>query len=245
MICGITNWFPSGVILPGNSDSESRVDASIDDRQASIPEGPLLSNGGGRQLALICGLLLCWGYAAYGIMAHFAAYAIAHDINPPQAALALAFMGGMISFGKIAIGISVDRFGSKPTLVIALTTMFVSLMWLKQATLLWEFYLFAAIFAFGFACASVVMPGLVADSFGLRSHGYLLGITNVFACVGCAIGPVLAGHLYDATGNYNSAIWIFAASGLASALIASCLRSSHYFNEKSIRREQLGNKSRH
>ncbi len=226
VICGISKWFPTGVYSPESPDSKLQNPRYSDTNEESLAHGQLLPTGGGRQLALICGLLLCWGYAAYGVMAHFAAYAIAQDINPPQAAFALAFMGGMISVGKITIGICVDRFGSKPTLVIALITMFASLLWLKQATMLWEFYLFAAIFAFGFACASVVMPGLVADSFGLRSHGYLLGITNVFACGGCAIGPVLTGHLYDASGNYNSAIWIFAAFGLASAVIASCLHAS-------------------
>ena len=228
VICGITKWFPSGVGIPGSPIPETEVYKSTDHIEAPLPEGPLLPSGGRQQLALICGLLICWGYAAYGIMAHFAAYAIAHGINPPQAAFALAFLGGMISVGKITIGISVDRFGSKPTLVTALATMLASLLWLKQATLLWEFYLFAAVFAFGFACASVVMPGLVADTFGLRSHGYLLGITNVFACAGCAVGPVLSGYLYDATGNYNSAVWIFAAFALASAVIASCLRSSDH-----------------
>ena len=227
IICGITKWFPPGVQVPTGAYAMPRAQKTSENNGISLPEGRLLPTGGVQQLALICGILLCWGYAAYGVMAHLAAYAIAHDINPPQAALVLAFMGGMISFGKIAIGISVDRFGSKPTLVTALITMFASLIWLKQATFLWEFYLFAAIFAFGFACASVVMPGLVADTFGLRSHGYLLGITNVFACAGCAIGPVLTGHIYDASGNYDNAIWIFAAFGLASAMIASCLHSPH------------------
>jgi MFS family permease len=226
IICGIAKWFPAGVCATAGSDPVSRIQPSDIDNAASLLDGPLLPEGTRGQLVLICGILFFWGYAAYGVMAHFAAYAISVEVRSSQAAFALAFMGAMISFGKIAIGIGVDRFGSKPTLVAALAMMFTSLLWLKQASSLWEFYLFAVIFSFGFACASVVMPGLVADTFGLRSHGYLLGITNVFACAGCATGPVLAGHLYDASGNYNSAIWIFAVSGLASAALASCLRYS-------------------
>ena len=226
VICGITGWFHSGVHLPQCPDSVSQVNQISDNNGTPFPDGVLLPNGGGQQLALMCGILLFWGYTAYGIMAHFAAYAIALDIKPSQAALALAFMGGMISIGKITIGLCADRFGNKATLVSALATMFASLLWLKQALWLWEFYLFGAIFAFGFACASVIMPGLVTDAFGLRSHGFLLGITNVFACAGCAIGPVLTGHIYDVNGNYDSALWIFAASGLVSLVIATCLRSS-------------------
>jgi MFS family permease len=234
VICGITRWLHPGVLLAKGSDSVPQVNKITENNGTSLPDGVLLPTGGGKQLAFLCGILLCWGYAAYGVMAHFAAYAIALDIKPSQAALALAFMGGMISIGKITIGLCADHFGNKATLVTALAMMFASLLWLKQAALLWEFYLFAAIFAFGFSCASVVMPGLVADTFGLRSHGFLLGITNVFACTGCAIGPVLTGHIYDVSGNYDSALWVFAATGLGSVAIASSLRSSRESCEEVI-----------
>lgn len=232
IIGGITRWFMPGALLPPGSESISQIGEATDGNGIAVSSGRLLPSGGVQQLVLMCAILLSWGYAAYGIIAHFAAYAISLDIEPSQAALALAFMGAMISIAKIAIGIGVDRFGNKATMVANLALMFVSILWLKQARLLWEFYLVATVFAFGFACASVIMPGLVADAFGLRSHGFLLGITNVFACTGCAIGPVLTGHIYDINGSYDSAVWIFAASGLVSVVIASCLRSSREVSEK-------------
>jgi MFS family permease len=244
IISGSTRWFRPDAHLSPGSDAPSKIWEETHANGADLSQGALLPTGGAQQLVLMCGILLCWGYAAYGMMAHFAAYAIALDIKPSQAALALAFMGGMISIAKIIIGLSTDRFGNKATLLAALVMMFVSILWLKQARLLWEFYIFAAFFAFGFACASVVMPGLVADTFGLQSHGFLLGITNVFACAGCAIGPVLTGHIYDVTGNYASALWFFAGSGLASVVIASCLRSSRRTIEANTRREQVVYKHR-
>jgi MFS family permease len=225
VICGVTGWLQPGTPLSRTPESPVPANTTVDKPGASSP-GRMFPPGGRRQFVLMCSLLLFWGYAAYGVLAHFAACAVALDITPSRAALVLAFLGGMISIGKVTIGLCADRFGNKATLVTALATMLVSLLWFTQAAGLWELYLFAMVFAFGFACTSVIMPGLVADVFGFLSHGYLLGITNLFACAGCAIGPFLTGYIYDVTGSYDKALWIFAATGLGSVVIAGCLRSS-------------------
>lgn len=70
------------------------------------------------------------------------------------------------------------------------------------------------------------MPGLVADAFGLHAHGFLLGITNIFACIGCAVGPVVTGHLFDLQGNYTVAIGVFAVMALSRSLLALGVRAA-------------------
>ena len=68
------------------------------------------------------------------------------------------------------------------------------------------------------------MPILIADSLGFRRLGVLLGIEGVFATVGYAAGPIIAGRIYDVTASYSAALWLFTALSLiAAAAVLGCL----------------------
>jgi hypothetical protein len=54
---------------------------------------------------------------------------------------------------------------------------------------------------------AALMPVLIADSLGFKQLGALLGIQGVFATIGYAIGPVVAGRIYDVTASYGGALW--------------------------------------
>jgi len=67
------------------------------------------------------------------------------------------------------------------------------------------------------------MPMVMAESLGLGRLGSVMGITGMFATVGAAFGPVLAGHIFDVSGSYNTAFILFVAMWLAaSASIFGC-----------------------
>ena len=71
---------------------------------------------------------------------------------------------------------------------------------------------------------AALMPVLIADSLGFKQLGALLGIQGVFATIGYAIGPVIAGRIYDVTASYGGALWLFMALSLvAAAAILGCL----------------------
>jgi MFS family permease len=72
-------------------------------------------------------------------------------------------------------------------------------------------YVFAVIFGFAYGGFAPLTSLTVAELFGLRAHGTILGGTEIFYTIGAAIGPVFAGSIFDATGNYQYA---FLTSGL-------------------------------
>ena len=74
-------------------------------------------------------------------------------------------------------------------------------------------YLFAVVYGIGHGGHFTLISPLVAEHFGIRSHGVLFGIVLFAGTVGGAAGPILAGHLFDITGSYGSAFWICAAFG--------------------------------
>jgi MFS family permease len=48
----------------------------------------------------------------------------------------------------------------------------------------------------------------VAEWFGIHSHGTLFGIVVCFGTTGGAVGPLLAGHLFDLSDSYQSTFLI-------------------------------------
>lgn len=70
------------------------------------------------------------------------------------------------------------------------------------------FYAFAIIFGFAYGgCVSAEAP-LIAELFGLSSHGVLLGLGSFIFTIGAAIGPLLAGYIYDVSSTYQQAFLI-------------------------------------
>jgi MFS family permease len=64
----------------------------------------------------------------------------------------------------------------------------------------------------------VLMPMVMADSLGVRRLGSVMGITGMFATAGGAIGPVLAGHIFDVSGSYGAAFGVFVAMWFMAAV---------------------------
>jgi cyanate permease len=61
-------------------------------------------------------------------------------------------------------------------------------------------------------------PYLLTRYFGLRAFSTLYGLTWTFYAAAGAIGPVILGHAFDATGSYSSLLILLAAVlGLAAA----------------------------
>ena len=86
-----------------------------------------------------------------------------------------------------------------------------------------QLYLFAVVFGFGLG-AGVSHSPLIAELFGLTSHGLILGVNVLGYSLGCAAGPVLAGYLFDVTGDYQLAFLACAASGIL-GLVSTALVS--------------------
>lgn len=96
-----------------------------------------------------------------------------------------------------------DRIGSKQTFIIGFILMTGAL--LGFLLVKWEsiLYFFAALFGFAFGgCVSVESP-IVAELFGLTSHGLILGVIAFSFLLGGAIGPFILGYIFDLTGSYK------------------------------------------
>ena len=83
---------------------------------------------------------------------------------------------------------------------ILLVVTFGGLMSFKE---IWSFYLFAILFGLGYGAGLTQESPILANMFGLRSHGLILGVASFGHTMGAAIGTILAGYFYDLLGSYQ------------------------------------------
>jgi len=140
------------------------------------------------------------------VMVHLKAYAVHFGVAEMTAAIALGLVGGASIVGRIVMGRVSDRIGRKASFIIVFLLMAVMMLWLLEARQPWQFYLFSAIFGFGYGGFVPLVPAVVGDWFGMKFHGSILGILSLSVGIGGAIGPLLAGYVFDITGSYDIAI---------------------------------------
>jgi len=163
-----------------------------------------------RQFVLLCLLYFSFLFCLVSITVHLVIHAIGQHIPANRAALALAIIGGTCVVGMNVMGNIADRFSNKLGLGISYTFMGLSLVWLIPSHSEWSFYLFSVAFGFAYGGMQVLFSPLVAELFGTRSHGVILAMGALVGSIGAAIGPVVAGYIFDALGSYTVAFVICA-----------------------------------
>lgn len=179
---------------------------------------------GSWQLWVLFTILFCFGYCLHTIIAHVANYATDMEISAAIAASILSVIGGLSIGGRIVTGSITDRVGSKPLLIINLILMSGALFWLVVAGELWMLYLFAVIFGFAYGGLAAMESPIVAELFGLSSHGVIMGVASFGFTAGGAVGPVVAGRIFDIFGGYQIAFLVCAVVGISGIIMAWRLR---------------------
>ena len=177
-----------------------------------------------QQFWLVSGMLFCFGFSVYTIVAHIVLHAIGLGMSPTSAPDILATVGGLSLVGRIVLGSAADRFGNRQVFIMGFILMAAALLWLVPAREVWRLYLFAAVFGFAFGgCATSESP-LVAGLFGLSSHGLILGVMSLLGFTfGAAIGPFVAGHIFDINNSYQLAFIVAGAMSVAGLVLTILL----------------------
>ncbi len=163
--------------------------------------------------------LLCIGFA----VSNFSISAIVQNQAPHLQDIGFPMATAATALGAVGIGSLVGKFlfgglsdKIKPKYACALGCVFqlaaVLILSKMQATspvaLIWVYALIAGL---GIGSWLPTMSILVANNFGLASYGAIFGITNMALSIGSAIGPLVAGNMYDAMHTYQQAFILLAA----------------------------------
>jgi MFS family permease len=166
-------------------------------------------------------LSLGHGFALF-VVAAVSVHAIAHmkeglGYTVSTAALVIMLLT-VFQIGGIAIGGAIgDRFDKRLICAACMLMHMAGLLCLTYATGMLWLIAFAALHGVGWGLRGPFMHAIRADYFGRSAIGMILGLSFMIIVIGQVGGPMTAGILADATGNYRSGFTVLALlAGLGS-----------------------------
>ncbi len=173
--------------------------------------------------------ILCLGHAlwTFGSMAqvaHLPAFLTDQGFESQQAARYLAFAIGLSVIGRMSFGMLADRYTKRWLISAALLLHVLATLCLFRVHSFGALPGFVLLFGVGIGGGAVLVPLLIGEYFGLRAFGMVLGVVSISATLGAAIGPVLAGRIFDVTGSYELAFTLHVISFSAGAVVFCFLR---------------------
>ena len=207
-------------MLPDGGDGESAATA-------------ITAGEGGLSLREACRTRQFWTLCLAEFMVFFCLLTIvvhivphARDLGLPPAIAAgvLSTIGGVSMLGRFTMGTVNDRIGGKRALIICFVILLCGLIWLQVSHVAWMLFLFATVYGFAHGGLFTVMSPMVAELFGTGSHGLLFGIVLFSGTLGGALGPLMAGRLFDITGSYRLVFLILTVLAVIGFILITTLR---------------------
>ena len=177
-----------------------------------------------RQFWMFTAIMAFFAYSIQAVMVHIAPQATELGASPTTAASVLAIIGGGSIIGRIMLGGTGDRIGNRLTAILCFILYSAALFWLTATTGVWTLYIFAIIFSLGYGGFVALQSPMVAELFGLGSHGVIMGSVAFGSTIGGAVGPVLSGYLFDVTGSYSQAFLLCATLAVIGLILVWFLR---------------------
>ncbi len=153
---------------------------------------------------------------------HQVAYLVDHGLAAIVAASVVGVVGLASIVGKTGGGWLSDRIEREFVYVAGIAIMAASalvLLALGEAPTRWGAYGYAVLLGVGYSVTASLTPAMVSDRYSGPHFGAIVGAGLMGAAAGSALGPWLAGRMYDATGSYT-APFLLAAACAAFAMAA-------------------------
>ena len=170
-------------------------------------------------------VVFCATVATNAALVHIVSLLSDRGVPESQAALALSAMGAASLTGRLATGWMLDRFQPVRVSVVMVAIAAAGPFVLAAAHSLEMGIVAAVCLGFGSGGETDIIPYLLSRYFGLRSLSTLYGLNWTAWGIAGAVGPILMGRAFDATGSYSVTLFVLgvvtlAASGLTSTLPA-------------------------
>jgi cyanate permease len=140
-------------------------------------------------------------------------------ISAGNAALAVSAMGAAILAGRLSTGWLLDRFFAPRVGACLFALSALGTFLLAGARTLPVGIEGAALIGFGMGGEGDITPYLLSRYFGLKSFSTLYGFTWTAYAIAGAVGPIVMGRAFDATGSYSALLMQLAAVTLVAAAL--------------------------
>jgi MFS family permease len=166
-------------------------------------------------IPVVCMLPLNVAFGA--VQFNLGAYSRDLGLTPTNAASLVALASFCMILGKFFFGALGDRFDHRRLYWVSAFFMSVSMIFLRGSPTIPT--LVAGVCCMGLSGGGILpLMGVIFGSrFGVASFGRVMGLVMMTIMVG-AIGPLIAGWVYDATGSYDQAFTLFLAAFLPAVI---------------------------
>jgi len=164
---------------------------------------------------------------------HQVAYLVDHGLAAIVAASVVGVVGLSSIAGKIGGGWLSDRMEREIVYVAGIAIMSASalvLLALGAAPTALGAYGYAVLLGVGYSATASLIPAMVSDRFSGAHFGAIVGVGLMGSAAGSALGPLIAGRLYDVTGSYTLPFLIAAGCGVVAGAAGWRARSLRKFS---------------
>jgi MFS family permease len=161
------------------------------------------------------------------VMVHLVNYATDMGINSLIAAGLISIIGVTSILGRLVMGAGSDKIGMHNILILVCGLVAASLICLIFARQLWAFYFFAIFFGFAYGGEVPQIPLFVSSIGGTKSLATLIGLTLFLGNIGGALGPWVAGKMFDLSGHYQWAFTIGTGGAVVAFVMAILLKPKY------------------
>jgi MFS family permease len=172
---------------------------------------------------IIAASLFLGSVSINGAVAHISALLTDRGVGAETAALAVSALGLASFAGRLLTGALLDRFFGPRVGCALLAASACGILWMSRLGSGAQGIAAAALIGVGIGAEADFTPYVLTRYFGLRCFATLYGLTWTVYAVGGAIGPVLMGRAFDATGSYASLLTILAGATAISAVVLNLL----------------------
>ncbi len=194
----------------GQANKEVSHDDLVVDKEWAATEWTLGRAARTHRFWALCCFNFLSGLAAMSVVTHQVRFAV--DVGFSKMVAASAFgVYGVANLTGHAFGFVSDRIGREWTCSLGTAGMVLAALTLLQVnngSQPWMLYLYSTLFGWGMGLVAVIFYASVADIFYGKHLGSIIGLIVTCLGVGLAIGPWLAGYIYDVTGKYSVAFVI-------------------------------------
>jgi MFS family permease len=191
---------------------------SIDRR--TILDGMTVAQGlRSRAFWILIATLFVSSVSMNGAITHLSALLTDRGVTAAHAALAASMLGLASFFGRLLTGFLLDRFFGPRVGFCLCAIASGGILLLARAGSSMPGIAAAMLIGLGVGAEASLTPYLLTRYFGLRGFSTLYGFTWTAYAVAGAIGPVLMGKVFDATGSYVSLLTLLSATTLGAAVL--------------------------
>jgi MFS family permease len=148
------------------------------------------------------------GFATAVLQTHQVAYLQDIGFSEVASASALGLITGLAIIGHLIVGALSSRMEVRHMAILCSVIRVVAVIILMNAATLPMVYLYSSLLGIAMGGTIVIRPSFIGAYYGRTNFAQISGWMMPFNLVSMALGPILAGFIYDTTGTYQIAFII-------------------------------------